>query len=496
MTNERDSARVAFESILLLMYAWNAAPVPGTDIPRSLLVTGRIFQFPIDFSAAKHLELTSSPDTVQSYAKDQAKLLQASRDIAKVLLEEHRAWHRELVNSRRPDPRVFSVGDIVFARRAVRSDASKERVGKLMYAMTGPWRIIEQLDGSSYRIEFCATPGRMDKKRAADLFPYPLELVPFEPVDGCDNQFSQIWRPIGKLPFAEAGLKGFLPSKPFKAPASFADVPLDGDFYWPSLAELNDEIQPFPWLPGEQDRLLNSPELDAEPIMYTGPPPEPPSVSPSLPVIDTLAASILRSTDRLFFINQRTSPSHGEWRLVRVVLDDSIALHPSCLQDGRFLVEFYVRHTADGRYNNANQRYWLQYHRPGDIANPLDTSLTHLIRPSETSETVAARKGLIVFRQWANLTHEATFLHGPFDFATVNGRKTRDRISNEDWETLAKLFKHYDNPPPTFDMPTYSVHVDVGVYSTFNCPALCTGLRAAAFLQQTTGDRLYPDKRS
>ena len=30
MTNERESFRVALESILLLIYAWNSSPIPGT----------------------------------------------------------------------------------------------------------------------------------------------------------------------------------------------------------------------------------------------------------------------------------------------------------------------------------------------------------------------------------------------------------------------------------------------------------------------------------
>jgi hypothetical protein len=32
MTNERDSIRIALEAILLLLYAWNSCPIPGTDI--------------------------------------------------------------------------------------------------------------------------------------------------------------------------------------------------------------------------------------------------------------------------------------------------------------------------------------------------------------------------------------------------------------------------------------------------------------------------------
>jgi hypothetical protein len=40
MTNERDSVRVAMEAILLFLYAWNSAPIPGTDISRCLVALG------------------------------------------------------------------------------------------------------------------------------------------------------------------------------------------------------------------------------------------------------------------------------------------------------------------------------------------------------------------------------------------------------------------------------------------------------------------------
>jgi hypothetical protein len=65
--------------------------------------------------------------------------------------------------------------------------------------------------------------------------------------------------------------------------------------------------------------------------------------------------------DKLFFIAYAIGEAKREWRLVRVAFNDSIVLHPSALQDGRFLVEFYVSHPADGHYNATNQRFWLQY---------------------------------------------------------------------------------------------------------------------------------------
>jgi hypothetical protein len=68
MTNKRDSVHVALEAILLLLYAWNSCPIPGTDISRSHVIVGHEFAFPIDYSKNKHWELTSSPSSVESYS--------------------------------------------------------------------------------------------------------------------------------------------------------------------------------------------------------------------------------------------------------------------------------------------------------------------------------------------------------------------------------------------------------------------------------------------
>ena len=75
--NERGTNRVTLEGILMALYAWNSAPalVMGTDISRSLLVVGREFQFPIDFSTDMYHVLTSNPAKVNSFASDQARLL-------------------------------------------------------------------------------------------------------------------------------------------------------------------------------------------------------------------------------------------------------------------------------------------------------------------------------------------------------------------------------------------------------------------------------------
>ena len=40
MTNEHDSVCFVMEAILLLLYAWNSAPIPGTDLSQSFVALG------------------------------------------------------------------------------------------------------------------------------------------------------------------------------------------------------------------------------------------------------------------------------------------------------------------------------------------------------------------------------------------------------------------------------------------------------------------------
>ena len=185
---ERGTVRVSESGILMSLYAWNSAPVAGTDISRSLVVTGREFHFPIDFSAHEHLRLTSSPARVESFAGEQAQLLKACRAVAAELVRHHRAYHREFINSRRPLPHIYSPGDLVFSRRSVKSDRSRGIVGKVRNPYTGTWEVVRKLHGSSYELKHRIT-GVIGKRHAAHISPFPDQLVPFEPLDGPDSRY-------------------------------------------------------------------------------------------------------------------------------------------------------------------------------------------------------------------------------------------------------------------------------------------------------------------
>ncbi len=134
--------------------------------------------------------------------------------IVELLINKHCAYHRKFINTNHSNPWVYAVGDIVFAHRAVWLDARRERVNKLQYTFTGPWKVTSILPGASYELEHCKNAGRKDKKHAVDLSPYPPELIPFQPMDGADTQYGQLYKPITAHPFKEAGLKGFTPHQP------------------------------------------------------------------------------------------------------------------------------------------------------------------------------------------------------------------------------------------------------------------------------------------
>eukprot|EP00970_Alexandrium_tamarense_P010232 scaffold2050_cov108-Alexandrium_tamarense.AAC.4 len=278
-TSERESdRRVAHEGLLMAVYAWNSAPVPGADISRSLI-------------------LTTKPKHAKSFARRQAVVLKASREVAKVLLDESRSYHRELINSLRPDPKVYQIGDHVFVCRVVKSVAKKSIVGKAEFAYTGPWEIVKSFDGASYECKHVKS-GAIDKFHSAHLSPVPLQLIPFLPLDGSDSRFGQLHKPIKDNAYKLASIEEFLPKNPFKININlvrFADEDDSSPFHWPSLAELNAELDI--WDEDEIDLFVSDSDPVAVNDIFALP-----SLPPPLPRAARIAALITQSTDKLFFI--------------------------------------------------------------------------------------------------------------------------------------------------------------------------------------------------
>ena len=147
-----------------------------------------------------------------------------------------------------------------------------------------------------------------------------------------------------------------------------------------------------------------------------------------------------------------------EWALVRVDIPFTLKAHPTALQDGKFLVEFYTCHPGDKRYNAINQRYWLEYHPVREVAAPYRDKCAHLIRPSLTSAAYAITEGLKPFSQWVWLTNADTYITGPFKICSCKRQKTGDRISRDQWNTLSKFTHLFTNTILDLSLPNYSIH--------------------------------------
>jgi hypothetical protein len=110
-------------------------------------------------------------------------------------------------------------------------------------------------------------------------------------------------------------------------------------------------------------------------------------------------------------------------------------------------VEFFIEHLSDKNIDICSQRYWLEYHKSN--AHKTFSANHHILQPSHYSFEIAKSTQLVPYREWINLHNIlGVSLHGPFDFATQNNRKTKDRIAAADWLALADQSAHYQNQAP------------------------------------------------
>ena len=77
------------------------------------------------------------------------------------------------------------------------------------------------LKGASYELKHCDNK-RIEKKHASELSPYSVKLIPFQPVDGADTRYGQLYKTISAHPFKEAVIKRVAPIQPFKVASNLA----------------------------------------------------------------------------------------------------------------------------------------------------------------------------------------------------------------------------------------------------------------------------------
>jgi hypothetical protein len=251
------------------------------------------------------------------------------------------------------------------------------------------------------------------------------------------------------------GLEGYEPSQPWSAAAAAVRLNLG----------LQDEIPPFPTLQELDNEFDGWPEsgnpfVDREVLTPAGPVKNTILTLPtSIKTRTTIVADLIRSENKLYVIaySQQRSQARKEWKLVRVDFQKSLQQHPSCLQDGRFLVEFFIEHHIDKNLDICNRWYWIEYQ--GSNSHKSLSVDYHILQHSQYSEATARSKQLTPYREWVNIDDSEVSLHGPFDFATMNNGKTRDRILAKDWLILAEREALYHNHAPK--VTTRAMHINI-----------------------------------
>ncbi len=299
MTNERDSVRIALEAILLLLYAWNYQYLqnscrswPWIHLPNQSLNKQTFGIDIIPFQFLIILQRSCHPPQSTSW----------SCPITPPWTSGLSSQAHQLMPSR--PTHLFN------RQHCIRLTCSLVRCMKgarWQVNLSLHWTMANHCFSQSCIIRARAlfSSQQEDEETCFRLIPIPIGACPFEPIDGPDNWYGQLHKPITVNPYKEAGIKGFTPSTPFKATSQFLTTDLKSQFHWPSLSEPNNNLFTFQWLSEEERKwYFDGNLMSSIPIMHIGPLPAAPIYNnPTIPSISTLTTAIIKSPDKLFFIS-------------------------------------------------------------------------------------------------------------------------------------------------------------------------------------------------
>jgi hypothetical protein len=398
--NQRNNDfKVSSEAIHCANYAWNASPIDGTDIIRSVPAIGRPFRFPLDCDLTATPEIP--PDDVQvanlyEFLRLGQRQSVFSIDILRHLTEDRRLDAAHRANTGRT-LRTFSVGDIVVGSVQVQSSARANTVAKLSYRRRGPFEVVATLQHGHYRVR----PVNDTNALTLDFHGQLLDLLPpslwaCEPSDGPDQRLLDLHVP--ELPIE-------------------LRRPLGCDSYnhhfFDSSNQPPPNISPIP----------PSPLQDAPPDTSTT---CPTTLDPTLVTTHSdpsaLHSAILASTDRLFFIAYRfENVLRPRYSLVQLDSDRITSTPPP---DSTYYCHFLSAPTADLTLAEQDRRWWPLWHR---YRTATDGIIEYLERVEFKPETLPLSSKYIAWADNIPLQDPAHYLNGPFNFVTPSDATDRSR---------------------------------------------------------------------
>jgi hypothetical protein len=263
-TANKDSMHQWKQGTLFALYAWNAAPIDGTDIPRSYVALGRAFPFPIDLATdTRPRRIPDEGQDALDHADASFPLLRRQQELLAICNQERRRRHRELRNDT-ATPRTFQPGDLVVIRKQVHSKTADGISAKLMFRAKGPYRVVDQTPTGTYRLiklpflEGLGRPGRLIKEAAFRLEKLPSTLVIHRCADGTDTRFASL-----RGPFAPSPLEKWLGAL---NPGAYRQAAPEQNHAFEPLANMwSDDVDPPDDDVAPNDDDDNEPPRDAPP---------------------------------------------------------------------------------------------------------------------------------------------------------------------------------------------------------------------------------------
>ena len=163
-------------------YTWNASPLDGTDIIRSVPTIGRTLHFPLNIGLAGIPALVdNSSASVVSFLRYLQRDVTFARQLLAYLVEDRRLIHREQVNEKESLVR-YKPGDIVMAKVNV-------KIKRSINQSKGPFVVVKDAGFSEYMVHRYSKPNSaLRKYMTEDLNIFPPAILPCEHLDTPDMQ--------------------------------------------------------------------------------------------------------------------------------------------------------------------------------------------------------------------------------------------------------------------------------------------------------------------
>ena len=434
--NDRGNHITYLQNAKTSQYAWNSAPIDGTDIPRSLAAVGREFKFPLD------VELCPSPplndrgnSALMNYLRTVSNDSEFTISVLQILIEERRDSHHQRHNDKVSSLVVFEVGDVVKAHVQVQSQAATGQVGKLSYKARGPFQISKVLGHGSYEVQKYNDPTSATRKyKSTELYLLPPALFPSDPLDTTDQRYLNYEHAPIPHPLQQPLQIELYNDKYFSPPPHHLQSPSTNRFTISS-----DHLAlTTPHIPTNQE-LHTSTNSTPHAIEHTPILDDPPSPT---------ATTITTSKDKLFFISFTPNNTlRARWYLIQVDMASTIETNPAFNTNGRYYCTFLAKHPNDKHKSDEFSRFWPDWYNYTKDKNDVITYGNRILFAPHINPNPDK------YIEWATdiQLHDTSHVFlGPFNFepiTTVN--RTRHKVHRDQWTTCHAQCLQNNLLPPT-----------------------------------------------